>query len=152
MLCSAKLWKKRLCIGLLLIPTLGKSRWTCARPHQWELSPLFTSFYRGFVYKQGTIRHRIFRKIETKRRCCADYTGSDSNVATQVWVTVIITCSLLCLLLQIIWYEYLCIFNIHNCLPITAVGVYFRVYNPIQSNAYSKTERSDEGGSKQDRK
>ncbi len=35
----------------------------------------------GFVYKQGTIRRRIFKKFETKRRYCADYIGSDSNVA-----------------------------------------------------------------------
>ncbi len=32
-------------------------------------SSLVTSFYRGFVYNQGTIRRRIFSKIETKRRC-----------------------------------------------------------------------------------
>ncbi len=42
--------------------------------------------------------------------------------------------------------------NIHNCLSIMAVGVYFRVYNHIQSDAYSKTERPDEGSQKQDRK
>ncbi len=31
------------------------------------------SFYSGFVYKQGTIQRKLFRKIETKRQCCADY-------------------------------------------------------------------------------
>ncbi len=55
-------------------------------PHQWELGPLFTSFYCRFLYKQGTIRHRIFRKIETKRRRCADFIGSDSNVTTPTQV------------------------------------------------------------------
>ncbi len=38
----------------------------------------------------STIQCRIFRKIETKRRCCADYIGSDSYVATQVRATVFI--------------------------------------------------------------
>ncbi len=85
------------CIAFLLISTSGKSELT--------LFLMFTSFYRGFVYKQGTIRRGIFIKIETKRRCRDDYIGSDSNVNTQVWVTVLITWSLsLCLLLQIVWY------------------------------------------------
>ncbi len=35
-----------------------------------EFRPLFTSLYCGFIYKQGTIRCGIFRKIETKRQCC----------------------------------------------------------------------------------
>ncbi len=30
------------------------------------------------------MRRRIFRKIKTKRGSCAEYIGSDSNVATQV--------------------------------------------------------------------
>ncbi len=41
------------------------------------------------------ILHHLFRKIKTERRCCADYIGSDCNVATQVWVTIFITWSLL---------------------------------------------------------
>ncbi len=77
------------------------------RPRQKELGPLFTSFYHRFVYKQGTIRRRISRK--TKRRCCANYIGSDSNVTTHKRVTVFITWSLLlCLLLQIFWYVLIC--------------------------------------------
>ncbi len=57
----------------------------------------------------STIRCGIFRKIETKRRCCADYIGSDTN-----WVTVFITWSLLlCLLLQIIWYV-LSVFDLNH--------------------------------------
>ncbi len=71
----------------------------------------------------------IFKKIETKRRCCTDYIGSDSNVATQVWVTVFIIWSLLlCLFLQIAWYvlSYLC--------------VLMHIFAPIQ------TECSDEVG------
>ncbi len=70
-----------------------------------ELGHLFTLFYRGLVYKQGTICHRIFRNIETKRRCkrcCADYIGFYSNLAAQVWATVFITWSLLLSVKQIV--------------------------------------------------
>ncbi len=49
MLWSAKLWKNSVCVTFVLIPTLGKSAWT-----------LF-SFY-GFIYKQGTIWHMIFKQ------------------------------------------------------------------------------------------
>ncbi len=42
------------------------------------------SFNCGFVYKQGTIWRRIFRKIKTKRQHCDDYIGSDGNIATSV--------------------------------------------------------------------
>ncbi len=71
------------------MPTLGKRELTLflmkiQTSSVYELGPLFTIFYHEFVFKQGTIRHGIFKKIETKRQCCAKYIGSDSNAATQV--------------------------------------------------------------------
>ncbi len=105
--CSVPSCKKNcVCVAFLLIPMLGKRVdelyfLRSYRPHQKELGPLFTLFYHRLIYKQGTIRRRISRKIETKRRCCANCIRSDSNVTTHMWVTVFITWSLLiCLMLQ----------------------------------------------------
>ncbi len=62
------------------------------------------------VYKRGAIRCRIFRKIETKIRYCAEYTGSDSNV----WVTVFFAWSLLLCLFDVPIYEGCRLSDIHN--------------------------------------
>ncbi len=122
---------------------------------------LCSLYFTRFIYKQGTIRHRIFRKIETKRRCCADYSGSDSNVATQVWVTVFSTWSLLlCLLLQIVWYEYLGVFKSksqqHSSVKDIGCQTYTttvlanhssgRLLPSLQSTTPIQTKHSDEGG------
>ncbi len=98
-LCSAKLWKNSVCIAFLLIPTLGKSEWNIFNedPDSANKNLVLCSlhFTADSFTNKAQIRCGIFKKIETKRRCCADYIWSDSNVTTQVWVTVFITWSLL---------------------------------------------------------
>ncbi len=115
--------KTSLCIAFLLIPTLGKSGWTLflmkfqtASVRTWSFVHLIL---HGFIYKQVTIRRRIFRKIETKRWCCADNIGSDSNNAPHTRVSNcfyhVVTIALS--VKQISWYEYLCDFNLnHSCI------------------------------------
>ncbi len=58
-LCSEK---NSLCIAFLLIPTLGKSGWTLFLI-KIRTTSVRTLFYCGFVYRQGTIRSGIFKKI-----------------------------------------------------------------------------------------
>ncbi len=72
--CSAELWKNSLCTAFLLIPTLGNSGWTLFLKKFQTVSVRTCSlvhFILPWIYKQGTIR-QYFRKINTKRRCCAD--------------------------------------------------------------------------------
>ncbi len=57
--------------------------------------------------------HGIFKRIETKRRCFADYIGSNSSVATQVGVTVFIMWSLLLRVYRLFD------MNVMSCLRIT---------------------------------
>ncbi len=120
-LCCAKLWKNRICVAFLLILTLEKSEWTLflmkiqtASVRTWSFVHLILLQIRLQTRHNWT---QDFPKIETKWRCCADFIGSNSNVATQVWVTVFITWSLLlCLFLQIVWYvlSYLCVFDLNH--------------------------------------
>ncbi len=103
----------------------------------------FTSFYCGFVYKQGTIQCKIFRKIKTKRQCCVNYIGSNNNV-----LSVTTDC--------LIWIEYLCVSDLND----SSVHLGCTVKNTqllanhssghllpsLQSSTPIQTERSDEGG------
>ncbi len=62
--------------------------------------------------KQGTIQRRIFRKIETKRRCCADYIGSDSITSVSNCFYYMIAIDLSVITDRLICTEYLCIVNL----------------------------------------
>ncbi len=156
--------QNHLCVAFLLIPTLGKSGWTLFLM-KIQIASVRTSFYRGFVYKQGRLRHRIFKNIETKRWWCANYIGSDSNGTT--WVTVFITWSLLlCLFLQIAWYvlSYLCVFWPKHHSSIHLWGMYAvkhtqRLANHISGRLLLSLQSATPiqtafwwGGSRQDRK
>ncbi len=110
--------KTILCIAFILITVLGKSGLTLFFM-KFQTASVRTWSFVNFIYKQGTIRHRLFRKIETKRQCCTDYIGSDSNVAPHTsmsncfyhMVTIALSVK------QINWYEYLCDFNLnHSCI------------------------------------
>ncbi len=107
----------------------------------------------------STIRRGIFKKIETKRRRCADYIGSDSNVTTQVWVTFqfVITIALSVITDHLICTECLCLFYL-NHISSHLWGMYAvkhtelvanhssgRLLLSLQSATPIQTERSDEG-------
>ncbi len=130
---------------------LGKSEWTIffmniqtASVRTWS----FVQFILPLIHlqRQESVWRGIFKKIETKRRRCADYIGSDSNVTTQVWVTFqfVITIALSVITDHLICMECLCLFYLNHIsshlwgmyavkhtelVPIIAVGVYFWVYN-----------------------
>ncbi len=118
-LCSAKLWKKTFLHYFPSDPNIRKE-WINfifneVPDRVSKNGPLFTSLYRRFVYKKGTSRCRIFKKIETKSQCCSDYIGSDSNVAKHVncfYYVVPIALSVK----QIVSYvlSYLCTFGLNH--------------------------------------
>ncbi len=84
-----------------------------------KLGPLFTSFYHIIVSKQGTLRRGFSKILKLKDDAAWRYWIRQLCHATQVWVTVFITWSLLiCLLLQIVERYWVCMHfwlsNIHN--------------------------------------
>ncbi len=104
-----------------------------------------------------------FHKNVTKRRRCADYIESNSNVVTHKcdWVTVFITWSLLLfILLQIVWYVLSCfsIFYLnHSSVHLWGMNVCCQTYTTIrlpslQSAMPIQTKRSDERVKNSDRK
>ncbi len=79
MLCSAKLWKKQSLRCLPSDPTFRKE-WInliCNEyPDRVIKNLVFCSLnFTRDLFKKCMIRRRIFRKIETKIQCCADYIG-----------------------------------------------------------------------------
>ncbi len=64
------------------------------------------------LVQQGTIRHRIFREIETKRRCYAEYI--ESGVAPHKCFHYVVTIALSVITDCLICTEYLCSFNLNQ--------------------------------------
>ncbi len=91
-------------IAFLLILTLRKSGLTLflIKFQTKSARTLINPFYHGFVYKKCTIRHRIFRKIETKIGCCVP-TILNPTVMCKVWELFLLRGQLLLCLLKLKW-------------------------------------------------
>ncbi len=86
------------------------------------------------LFTNKAIRSRIFKKIETKRGCCADYIGSDSNVTTQAQVTLFIKWSLLLCLLNRSFdmYWVICVFDLnHSSVRLWGMNVCCQTYTTV---------------------
>ncbi len=123
---------------------------------EWNSSVRTLSFvHHRFFYKQSTIWGGIFRKSETKRLYCADYIGSDTNVAIdKCEVTAFNMCSLLLRLLQqiinIYWVFNHSSFHIWGMYAVKHTQVLANhsrgyLHQSLQSAMPIQTERSDEG-------
>ncbi len=158
-------------VAFLLIPKLGKRTldelflWTIFNEDSdlvsknvviCSLHCTVVSFTNKAQFNAG-----FSKRLKIKRRCCAilDPTVM-SQIATQVWVTVFISWSLLlCLFLQIVWYvlSYSCFYLNHSSVHLW--GIYTvkhtqlianhssgQLLPSLQSTTPIQTERSDEGG------
>ncbi len=82
--------KHCLCRAFLLIPKLGKNEWSLfwmkihSRTRQLELDLLFTSFTADLFRKKAQFNVG-FSEILKQKDDCANYIGSDSNVAAHTF-------------------------------------------------------------------
>ncbi len=148
--------KKYLCFAFPLLPTLGNSFLMKIQSMSATIRPPLLSFLQRI--RLQTRHNSIFKKIETKRRCCVKYIESDSNFTTH-------KCNCFYYVVTFVWsvitdclnYIELCIFDL-NPSSIHLWGIYAVQHTQVLANHSSgrllqspqsatpiQTERSDEG-------